>query len=44
MPPTILEEVKPVEEAVVAEPELVKEKKDEELEEEPEGGKGGKEG
>jgi large subunit ribosomal protein L25 len=44
VPPTILEEVKPAEEAVVAEPELVKEKKDEESEEEPEGGKGGKEG
>jgi large subunit ribosomal protein L25 len=44
VPPTILEEVKPAEEAVVAEPELVKEKKDEDSEEEPEAGKGGKEG
>jgi large subunit ribosomal protein L25 len=39
VPPTILEEVKPAEEAVVAEPELVKEKKDDEEE-----GEGGKEG
>jgi large subunit ribosomal protein L25 len=44
VPPTILEEAKPAEEAVVAEPELVKDKKDEEGEEEPEAGKGGKEG
>jgi len=46
VPPTILEEVKPAEEAVVAEPELVKDKKDEEEEEgeKPEAGKGGKEG
>ena len=46
VPPTILEEVKPAEEAVVAEPELVKDKKDEEEEgeEKPEPGKGGKEG
>src|SRR2546427_4339096 len=36
VPPTILEEVKPAEEAVVAEPELVKEKKEEETEETPE--------
>lgn len=42
VPPTILEEVKPAEEAVVAEPELVKDKKDEESEEEPEEGKEGK--
>jgi large subunit ribosomal protein L25 len=39
VPPTILEEVKPAEEAVPAEPELVKEKKEEEAEAE-----GGKEG
>jgi large subunit ribosomal protein L25 len=39
VPPTILEEVKPAEEAVPAEPELVKEKKEEEVEAE-----GGKEG
>jgi large subunit ribosomal protein L25 len=46
VPPTILEEVKPAEEAVVAEPELVTDKKAEETEEEPEEGKGkgGKEG
>ena len=44
VPPTILEEVKPAEEAVVAEPELVKEKKEEETEETPEAPKGGKEG
>ncbi|HYR68594.1 MAG TPA: 50S ribosomal protein L25 [Candidatus Dormibacteraeota bacterium] len=52
VPPTILEEVKPAEEAVVTEPELVTGKKDEEEEEgegegegkKPEAGKGGKEG
>ncbi len=48
VPPTVLEEVKPAEEAVTAEPELIaKEKKDEEAEEpgkEGKGGKGGKEG
>ena len=38
VPPTILEEVKPAEEAAPAEPELVKEKKEEEA------GEGGKEG
>jgi len=38
VPPTILEEAKPAEEAAPAEPELVKEKKDEEA------GEGGKEG
>lgn len=40
VPPTVLEEVKPAEEAVAAEPELVKEKKGEEAE----GAEGGKEG
>ncbi|TMQ64680.1 MAG: 50S ribosomal protein L25 [Candidatus Eisenbacteria bacterium] len=52
VPPTILEEVKPAEEAVVTEPELVSGKKDEEEQEDegegkgkkPEAGKGGKEG
>jgi len=38
VPPTILEEAKPAEEAAPAEPELVKEKKEEEA------GEGGKEG
>ena len=40
VPPTVLEEVKPAEEAVAAEPELVKEKKGEEAE----AAEGGKEG
>jgi large subunit ribosomal protein L25 len=39
VPPTVLEEVKPAEEVAAVEPELVKEKKDEEEAEEAEGGK-----
>jgi large subunit ribosomal protein L25 len=44
VPPTVLEEVKPTEEAAVAEPEVIGAKKDDEAEEPVKGGKEGKEG